>query len=89
MNLIPQGLLSGAFLVTIMFLTVCATVVANRWLYFHWAFQSCEMTVHWLGGFHITQRGCNTFPRMMLLLNCILLFLDVPDLQHHLENALV
>lgn len=89
-NLVPQGLFGGALLVvmTKLFLTALATVVANHWVYFHWAFQSCEMTMHWLGGFHISQGGCNTFPWMMLLLNCILLFLHAPDLQHHLENTL-
>lgn len=52
-NLVPQGLFGGAFLVTMtkLFLTTWAAVVANHWLYFHWAFQSFHMA-WWLPQYH-------------------------------------
>lgn len=57
MNLIPQGLLGGASLVTLAkhFLAAWAAVVANPWLRFHRIFQSREMSVHW--------HTASTYPR--------------------------
>lgn len=39
------------------------------------------MMIPWLGGFRVSPAAtCNTFLRMVLLLNSILLFLNVPDI---------